>query len=334
MTTPTETRQPAWSRLGTPIATDGKTVEQVLKAAHLDGWNVRKIPAMGLLPDGSTIEVPDKWAIIRDNPRTGEVEANGGTVGNGWTPVQNEEAAEFLQTVVDQSGAIVEAAGELNGGKDMFVTMRLPETMLVGGRDAIDCHFTAFNNHGGTRSFRAAIGPVRVFCCNQQNAIIKGAASTFTHPHTKGIKAAFEQAREDLQLTVKYLDEFKAAADAMVEAPMDETGFVEFLVAEVLPDRPVLGERTETGAKATPRAIEKWDEEFGTLKHLFTDAETQDNIRGTRWAAYQSLVEYADWAVPVGRKDDDQDAIRAQRTMTDLDTSRLKAWAFDLLKVG
>jgi phage/plasmid-like protein (TIGR03299 family) len=334
MTTPTATRSPAWNRLGTAIDANGATVEQALKAAHLDGWNVRKIPAFGLDADGSYLEVPDKWSIVRTNPLTGATEPNGGVVGNDWTPVQNEETAEFLQAVVDQSGAVVEAVGELHGGKDMFVTMRLPEEFLVAGRDAINLYFTAFNNHAGTRAFNAAIGPVRVFCCNQQNAIIRGATSTFKHPHTSGIKEAFKQARADLALTATYMDGFMAEATAMLETPMSDTEYVEFLVADVVGPRPVLGERTETGTKVTPKAIEKYDEEFGSLRHLFTDAETQDNIRGTRWAAYQSMIEWADWGRPVGRKDDDQDAIRAMRTMTDLDTSRVKIAAFDLLKVG
>jgi hypothetical protein len=41
-------------------------------------------------------------------------------------------------------------------------------------------------------------------------------------------------------------------------------------------------------------------------------APTQANIAGTKWAAYNAVAEYEDWAKPV-RSKKDQDVVRAER---------------------
>lgn len=47
-----------------------------------------------------------------------------------------QEHAEFLNRLADESGAVFDTAGSLRGGRAVFVTMRLPETMRVGGADS------------------------------------------------------------------------------------------------------------------------------------------------------------------------------------------------------
>jgi hypothetical protein len=62
------------------------------------------------------------------------------------------------------------------------------------------------------------------------------------------------------------------------------------------------------------------------------NAPTQANIAGTRWAAYNAVVEWADWVKPVRSKDKDKDAVRATRIMFD-GVSGLKDRAYKLLSV-
>jgi phage/plasmid-like protein (TIGR03299 family) len=327
-------RVPAWHRLGVVFEADALTAEQALSLAKLDGWNVRKMPVLAYIDETTQIEVEGKFAVVRDNPVTGQVEANGGVVGNQWTPVQNEETCAFLQAIVDESGAVFQTAGSLNDGADVFVTMKMPESMMVGGRDEVDCYISAFNNHDGTAAFRATVSPVRVVCANTQRANISAAKSMFKIRHTTNAAKAIEAAREALGLTWKYLEGFQAEADAMLAAAMSDAEFDAFLADELCGDRPVLGEKTESGSKVTARMIEAHDAEVGSLRHLFRDADTQADIRNTRWAAYQSVVEYMDWAVPVASKKVDASQYRALQTVTSLDTNRFKSEVFDLLKVG
>jgi hypothetical protein len=89
----------------------------------------------------TSLDVPG-YATVRTNPFTHRPEALG-VVGSGYLPLQNEEHAEFLNLLADQSGAIFDTAGSLRGGRQVFVTMRLPESLKVGGTDRVDLNIAA-----------------------------------------------------------------------------------------------------------------------------------------------------------------------------------------------
>ena len=61
-----------------------------------------------------------------------------GVVGEDYQVVQNEQVADMLDKLVDESGAHFETAGSLRGGRSVFVTMKLPESMKVAGVDDLD----------------------------------------------------------------------------------------------------------------------------------------------------------------------------------------------------
>src|SRR5687768_9878701 len=107
-------REHAWHRLG-QVLPGGMTAQQALDAAHLSGWNVRKLPLLITGEDETVddaIEVPDKYATVRTNPITGKVEYLG-VVGTDFTPIQNEAHADLMNALVDESGAHFETAGAL-----------------------------------------------------------------------------------------------------------------------------------------------------------------------------------------------------------------------------
>jgi hypothetical protein len=90
-------RSDAWHRLGQSVG-HAMTAREALDAAHLCGWNVRKIrlqvpqePVLG--PDGLTtpdpLAVPNFYATVRTNPITGRLDVLG-VVGSKYQPVQNE----------------------------------------------------------------------------------------------------------------------------------------------------------------------------------------------------------------------------------------------------
>ena len=115
-------REDAWHRLGTVLGR-AMTAEEALELAHLKGWNVRKLPLVGIEPtmddDGvgeDHIVVPGKFATVRTNPVNGFTEPLG-VVGNQYVPVQNEDHTDLLNALVDESGAHFETAGALWGGR-------------------------------------------------------------------------------------------------------------------------------------------------------------------------------------------------------------------------
>lgn len=312
-------RQDAWHRLGT-VTPDAMTAEQALSAARLGGWKVRKLSlvARELTDDGvSSHEVERFYATARTNPVTGSTDILG-VVGETYHPVQNEENCEILNAISDLSGAHFETAGSLMGGRQVFVTMKLPDGMLLHGQDALDLYIAALNSHDGSTAFRLLITPVRIVCANTQAMAISAAKTSFSIRHTETAKGRIDEARRALGLTFKYLDEFQASAERMMNEALTMDEF-----------RKVCDElwRPADPKKDSARTIGNSVRRDGALDQLFNQATTQANIRGTRWAGLQSITEYIDHVAPA------KDAYaRAVRTVSG-DSMRMKEQAARLLMV-
>ena len=101
------------------------------------------------------LAVPDQWATVRTNPITGALDVLG-VVGNKYEPMQNEASCDLLDALTGESGAVYETAGALRGGRETFVTMKLPESMVFDGidgtKDRTDFYLAALNSHDGPAS--------------------------------------------------------------------------------------------------------------------------------------------------------------------------------------
>lgn len=281
-------REDAWHRLGTVFDREMTAVE-AMKAANLADWNVRKLDLFGreavVGEDGvTTVDVPaPKFALtVRTNPVTGETEPFG-PVGANYTVIQNEDQVDFLQAVLDESGAFIETAGALKGGAQVFYTAKLPQQMLVGGVDAHDLYIAILNGHDASMALRTIVTPVRIVCRNTQIAALATAKQEFTIRHTKNAKMAAEVAREALSLTFAANDEFQAEAEKMIQETLT-AGEFERIVNEVL---------TTDDQGAGPRAEKSRIERFAVIRGLW-EAPTQSAIAGTRWAGYNAMTEWVD----------------------------------------
>src|SRR3546814_11921027 len=92
--------------------------------------------------------------------------------------------------MADESGAIFDTAGSLRVGRQVFITMQLPNSLTIGGTDRVDLNIAALNSHDGSSAFRILVTPVRVVCANTQSAALRNHESSFSLRHTRHAKAA------------------------------------------------------------------------------------------------------------------------------------------------
>jgi phage/plasmid-like protein (TIGR03299 family) len=328
-------RSDHWHRLGQSVG-HTMTAREALQAAHLAGWNVHKmalqVPQEPVIDDtGATtpppLAVPDFYATVRTNPINGRLDVLG-VVGSKYEPVQNEASCQLLDALVDQSGAHFETAGALRGGRETFVTMKLPQSIVFNGkdgsRDTTSFYLVALNSHDGSSKFRFLITPIRIVCANTQDAAIAAAKASWGIRHTGGARAFIQEARNALKLSWRYIEAFEAEAAELYAAPMDTEEMRRFANTLLEVDTAV------TAATAHHRR----ERANGIIK-LWTSSPTVAPIAGTRWAAYNAVTEFLDHVVP----------IRGTRTSTDANTARalrnisiagsthsLKAQAFRLLQ--
>src|SRR4051794_22534217 len=177
-------RKSAWHQLG-QIPDECMTAEDVMTKAWLGGWEVRKIALQGIevTDKGVTkVDCTDKFMTVRTNPQTGATEYLG-VVGDDYATVQNEQVAEMLNLLVDESGAHFETAGSMRKGKSVFVTRRLPDAMETAGVARMALYLAAPTSHDGTASLRLDATPVRIVCANTQRMAYARSQGSYTFRH-------------------------------------------------------------------------------------------------------------------------------------------------------
>lgn len=296
-------REDAWHQLGTTLP-DAFTAEEAMEHGLLGGWNVRKTPLTTVDEQGELLEVPGRFAVIRTNPVSSVNEVLS-VMGAGYTPIQNEEHAELLNTLVDESGAHFETAGSIDGGRKVFITMKMPGHIKVGGADPIENYIAAVNSHDGSSQFTIMVTPIRIVCQNTMNFALAQASNRFQVRHTRGAHALIQQqARQALDMTFGYLEGFQEQAEQLINTTMTQVQFEEII-------QKAFGAPEDAPAATITRRSAKVDK----MAELFADAHTQEGIRDTAWAGLNAMTEWFDHFNPT--RGEDPDTTRSTRALLD-----------------
>ena len=235
-----EAREFALSVVGDKVV-GAQTSREALEAAGLADWNVRKVPAVAVV-DGQQVTVPGKFVAVRDVHGETITHRGLGIVGSRYTHTQNETSFGFLDDLLDMAGEAIpfEYAGQWDGGRKVFVGLKLPKTITVGGFDDVETRLLLTNTHDGTQPFTLSLHVNRIACTNaielaKRNA--KAAQQHWTMRHTKSIDGRIQQARETLQLTFAAVDEFEREAQELIAKSITDRQF-ERLVEGVFPNEP------------------------------------------------------------------------------------------------
>jgi phage/plasmid-like protein (TIGR03299 family) len=274
--------------LGTDVS-DAADAYEVLAKANLTGWNVHlrdmetvseTITAAGVTSHPSRLRVPDQFAVIRTNPTSLEEEVIG-TVGNRYQVMQNEEIADFLNELVGQTGGQITAAADYyRDGKQVFFTLDLPQSVLIGGRDLVDHNITIFTSHDGSTSVTPVISSVRAMCANMRNLVLRSGLESAKIRHTANLKSRLSAVQKTLNISFKEIAAFDAKAEKMINTRMSTSDFDD-IIARVFPVDPMPSARGITMAAQRTTA----------LKEVLAAPE-QENIRFTAWAGYSAVTSY------------------------------------------
>ncbi len=274
-------REPAWHGLGT-VTEDAKTSDEVLHLAKLD-WAVEKRPLLSMNRGKLGKKIPNRFGTFRDD--TGDWV--GGLVGNTWTPIQNRDAFTFLDELVGGGHVTYETAGALDGGRVVFMSTKSPSFTIdpEGAADRIDLYTLFANSHDGRSAAVAVETPVRAVCTNTLDLAMNEAHRVWKIRHTKNALSDLEEARRTLGFTEVYAAALEAEATALYQQAMTNQEF----------DKLIATLWTAPAEGARKNILAAHEERRDRLHYLFAEAATQDNIRGTRWAALQAVVEYDDY---------------------------------------
>jgi phage/plasmid-like protein (TIGR03299 family) len=302
-------REHAWHALG-HVTPDTFTAEDALKHGMLAGWKLRKVALDARIAEDKHLLVPRQYAVIRNNPVIPEQIDIMGVVGEKYSIMQNESLCHLLNLLVDESGAIFETAGALDGGRKVFVTMKLPSNIRIGGQDRVDNYIVIMTSHDGSTSTVFMVTPVRVVCENTLNLAFNGTSNLYRVRHTIGAdKIMIQQARDALDFTFDYLQGFADEAEQLINTTLTQMQFEEIIARE-------FGAPKDAPASTLTRT----DNKLQQMAYLFSDAATQAGVRNTAWAGLNALTEWYDHFSPVrgaGPETGDETILRSRKAILD-----------------
>ena len=283
-----DNRRNAWKRGGTAV--DATSAVEAARQAGLD-WTV-SLTDLWAHKDGM-IQVPKKQAVLKHED-TGLSAI--GVVGSKYKIVQNIEVFSALDTLIESGEARYSAAGEYNGGANVWMLMELPNEVTVAG-DPHAAFLLAKTSHDGSCS--VLIRPIieRLFCANQIGKLItsKGAKPLqYKMKHTTNAELSVSDIRNITTITYKAIEDYELTAKQLLARSVDkQQAMAIFKKVWALPSEvegaPVhllsQGQQRQQTIATTARA-KAWD--------IYSQSPTQENIKGTAFGVWQAVIEHAD----------------------------------------
>lgn len=229
------------------------------------------------------IEVPARATYRED---TGAIL---GVVGNRYTPLQNIEAFEFYEPLVDSGLVTLETAGSLKNGKRIWVLGKInrdPLVIVPQADDVINQYILLSNSHDGVTAIRCGFTPVRVVCWNTlswaHNLAAdqeKAAGQLLRVRHTKNAKQALHEIRDVMDLASSTFSASAAQYKELAANDVNEADLKRYV-------RIIWGHNPDD-EDACKTILPKIEElvECGA-------GNDRDGVRGTWWGAYNGVTEY------------------------------------------
>ena len=281
------TREDALHQLGTRLP-DAATAQEAFKFGRLSGWNVRKTPLLAQVGN-QQVPVPGTYALVRDNPVVDNQVDVLGTAGTGYKIIQHEDLEGLMDRIAEESGATFDTAGELDGGRRAYLTMKLPGHAKAGGVDKMDNYITVLNSHDGNIGTWLMVTPVRPRCQSTLNLAFQGGSHVFKVQHTtQAHKYLAQLAHDALEFTFSYLDKVQEEADRLIGTPLAQGKFEQLIQHS-------FGAPKGAAVHTLTRTQNKLDH----MAELFADSYNQTGVQGTAWAGLTALTEWHDHFSPV-----------------------------------
>ena len=273
-------RVPAWHGLGvmTPMALNSR---DAIVHAGLD-WTVATRPMVTFDAENGSkgfVAVPDHYATVRETD-----DKVLGVVGSRYTPIQNLECFDFMDTIVDDSGATYETAGSLYDGKVVWMLLNLNKPAQID-EDITHNYLLLTNSHDGSSSLKGLTTPIRVVCANTLRLAINGKVNGFSFRHTSNLQGKVAQARATLTKALDYVDSFQLEMERLLETEVTNEKFVEIMDNAM----PIPVPTTEN-----VKAVTRITNNRATIENLFHTPEF-DTHTNTGWALINATSNYEQW---------------------------------------
>jgi phage/plasmid-like protein (TIGR03299 family) len=124
----------------------------------------------------------------------------GSRLGKDYTVLQNAEAFNIVDEILQAGTASIETAGAIDEGRKTFICLKANDSIIVNGNDKTDQYILICNSHDGSMAIQAMFTNVRVVCSNTLAAALGSAQDKIRIRHTANAGDRLKEAAKVLKL--------------------------------------------------------------------------------------------------------------------------------------
>ncbi len=254
-------------------------------------WTVSKVD----LFTADMVSVDTHRAIKRDD--TGTIM---GVVGKGYEIVQNADGFGWSRNVAGINQAVVERAGERDGGRTTWMLLSIPGMELELGQDRSQGHILFTNSHDGGGSVKIQPYMLRLVCTNGLRMMAGGSmsgtlSSGYSVRHTAGVHDALRSIANAYARTLRDFDATREAYQSLAQ----KRATADTLAAIIAAAFPIVKE----GEDETERARTIRRDRERAIDVIRRSATCQvEGTAGTVFADLNAVTEFIDHGGSVGTR--------------------------------
>jgi len=265
----------AWHRLGKTIQ-GLATWEEAIKLANLD-WVVEKQDLY------DKTGKPVAHGMFRKH--SGGIKSYGdvflGTVGDRYTPIQNEDMFRFVDYLIGSGEAVYDTAGALGYGENVFCTVHLPSAGYDVRGDKHESYLLFRSSHDGSVAAQTLLTDVRVVCQNTLNMALNAAGKSIIKiKHTTNSQEKLKQVRLLVGNTLKTLEGLKERMNFLSDKEPTNKNLKTIFSALYAEDDGGLSTKAKNSIEAILELYDRNEKSAYGLFNAFT--EYVDHVRSTK----------------------------------------------------
>lgn len=310
-----ESRRPAWHGLGETF-TEPMTAIDAVEKGRMD-YKVYKAPAYADAGPGHRTAVPDTYFLTRDKTEDDPQYRFFGTCSDAYEVLDNLEIARALDTLTDRWP--VETIGGLAKGKTLFVALDAGLVNIGKNGEELHQYFVFTDSKDGKQKAKFMFTPVRVVCQNTLVLAQRQATVSAQITHRSGASQALQfridlvdrllktqelnletlQAMAAVNITNRQAAQIISAAYPVASKGADAVYFEDEKALKGLGKGDLADQLFKLGERASGhhQYIKDRSKEFEQFATMLYDQinDEHPNIARTPWAAYNAVVEAADY---------------------------------------
>ena len=212
-----------------------------------------------------------------------------GLVTDAYKVVQNIEAFQFLDALVENHEMRYESAFSLRGGRKVVLLARLPGADRIVEGDHVLRYVLLSLSHDGTEAIRFGPCAVRVVCANTYAiALGEGYTHELSIRHTGNVMEKLAQARNILTVASERFAQYAEHSQALARARLDACDWEEYL--DIMCPVPSHHDPDWTQKREDRITVTR----LGIRTAYSNARQSLPGIKDTCWAAYNAVAEHID----------------------------------------